>query len=68
MAVFIAGAKTTGLPNFSAKVLADQHWPKSQARKQQVNKSSHKPFAILASVCADSGAMRQMSAQLRSSM
>ena len=68
MPVFIAGANITGLPaNLFPPVDVDP-WPKSHARIQQVNKSSHSPLAILARECAESGAMTAMSAQLRRSM
>ncbi len=68
MPEFIAGANINGLPAMLFPSLDVDPWPKSHARIQQVNKSSHSPLAILARECAESGAMTAMSAQLRRSM
>mmetsp|Transcript_4252 Transcript_4252/g.9044 ORF Transcript_4252/g.9044 Transcript_4252/m.9044 type:complete len:239 (+) Transcript_4252:58-774(+) len=61
MAVFIAGARINGLPGLVP-------WPKSHARMQHDSVSSLSPLAILANVCADSGAIMARSAQSRRSM
>jgi len=76
MAVFIAGASTTGLPVVTAVLLLalslsllslPLYCPKSHARSTHDSVSSHRPVAILASVCAESGAIASTSAQFRSS-
>jgi hypothetical protein len=57
----MAGANSNGLPG---RVPC----PKSQARTTQDNVSSHSPFASLASVWADMGAISNRSAQSRRSV